>query len=56
VIWRDKQDVHILTIMHRPPTKGNFYDQNRRAENLLLLKTTVGTWAIGDGGERMANS
>jgi hypothetical protein len=55
VIWKDKQDVHIMTNMHRPSTESNFCDEHGKAKKLPLLKATIGTWATSTE-ERMANN
>jgi len=28
--WNDKWNVHILTNMHSPPLKGNFFDKHEK--------------------------
>jgi hypothetical protein len=28
LIWKEKQDVHMLMNMHNPPAKGNFCDEH----------------------------
>jgi 5-methylcytosine-specific restriction endonuclease McrBC GTP-binding regulatory subunit McrB len=43
VIWKDKQDVRILTNLHRPPTVDNFCNEQGKLKNLSLLQTTIST-------------
>jgi hypothetical protein len=44
LVWKDEQDVHILTNMHRLPTESNFCVKGN-VKNLSLLQTTFGTCA-----------
>jgi hypothetical protein len=30
IAWNDKWNVHILTKMHSPPLKGNFFDKHEK--------------------------
>jgi hypothetical protein len=56
IIWKDKQDVHILENMCMPPEEGNFNDENTgNLKNLPVLMTTVSIWAVNKE-DRMANS
>jgi hypothetical protein len=37
VIYKDKQNVHILMNIQRPPTEGNFYDKQGKAQTPLTV-------------------
>jgi len=38
VIWKDKQDVHILMNMHTPPAEGNFHDEHEKAQKPVTVE------------------
>jgi hypothetical protein len=42
--WKDKQDVHTVTNMKRPPTGGN--EHGKAIKKLSLLQTATGTWGV----------
>jgi hypothetical protein len=37
ILWRDKQDVCVLTNIHDPPAEGNFCDKNGKAIKLQIV-------------------
>jgi len=38
VVWRDKQDVHILTNMHHSPTNCNFCDEHGNGIKQIIMQ------------------
>jgi hypothetical protein len=38
MIWKDKQDVHTLTNMHRPSAEGNFCDEHGRSQRYVTVE------------------
>jgi hypothetical protein len=46
MVWKDKQDVDILTNMHRTAAESNFCKEHGKAQNLSFLQTTTGTCAM----------
>lgn len=46
-VWKDKQNMNILTNMHHPPAEGNFCDEHGNTLKLALIQDYVrcmGTW------------
>jgi hypothetical protein len=43
LVWKDMQDTHILTNMHRPPTEGNFCDEEGKAQKPTIVQITLVT-------------
>ena len=37
IVWKDKQNVKILTNMHSPPLEGNFCDERGKAVKLAII-------------------
>jgi len=42
--------MNILTNIHRPQTEGNVVMNRVKLKNLLLLQTTISTWATWQNG------
>jgi len=37
IVWKDERDMNILTNMHRPPTEGNFCDEQGKAQKPVTV-------------------
>jgi len=55
-VWRDKQDVHILTNMHRPLAEDNFYAEHGEAHNPIFIEDYDRHMGYLNLGDRMADS
>ena len=38
IVWKDKQNVNVLTNMRSPPMKGNFCDEHGKAVKLAIIQ------------------
>jgi hypothetical protein len=56
MLWKNTQDVHILTITDRPQRDGNFYEEHEKAQK--PINVTHSSWHMGyiDKWGKMANS
>jgi hypothetical protein len=45
-VWRDKQDVHILTNMHHSPTNCNFCDEHGNGIKQVIMQSATNVWVI----------
>jgi hypothetical protein len=52
-VWKDKQNVNILTNMHYPWLEGNFYDDHGKGVKLAIIQDTLG---CVDKSDHMTNS
>jgi hypothetical protein len=46
MVWRDKQNVHIVTNMHRSPTNCNFCDKHGSGIMQVIMHSTTNIWVI----------
>jgi hypothetical protein len=56
VIWKDKRDLYILTNKYRPPTEGNFCDEQGKAGKPAIVTDYNRHMGYDDKGYRTANS
>jgi len=56
MLWKNTQDVRILTITDRLQRDGNFYEEHEKAQK--PINVTHSSWHMGyiDKGDRMADS
>jgi hypothetical protein len=55
MVWKDRQDMHIMTNTCRPPREGNFFDEQEKAEKLVIVRECSQYMGYVDKGDRMAN-
>ena len=56
ILWRDKRDVCMLTIIHNAPAEGNFCNEGGKAIKPQTVKDYNLHMGYVDKGDRMANS
>ena len=56
LVWKDRQEVYMLTNMDQPPAEGNFFDNKNRPVKPRIVRRY--NWHMGyvDSSDRMANS
>ena len=55
-LWRDNRDVCMLTNIHDPPSKGNFWDEYRNAVKPAIVVDNNRHMGYVNKANRMANS
>jgi len=56
VVWRDKRDMGMLTNIHDPPSKGNFWDEHGNAIKPAIVADYNRHMGYVDKADRMANN
>ena len=56
VVWKDKQDMCLLTNIHNPPKEGNYCDEHRNAIKPAILADYNRHTGHVDNSDRLANS
>jgi hypothetical protein len=46
IVWKDKQNVNILTNTHFPPLEGNFCDEQGKAVKLPIIQDYIDAWGM----------
>jgi len=56
LVWKDRQEVYMLTNMHPPPAEGNFFDSGNRPMKPHIMEQYNQHMGYVDNSDRMANS
>jgi hypothetical protein len=56
VIWKDKQDVHVLVNMLRLPAEGSFCDEHGKGLKPVTVEGYIWPMGLINKWDRMANS
>jgi len=56
IVWKDIQNIKILTNMHSPPLEGNFCDEHRKAVKPAIIQDYYRHMGYVDKPYHMMNS
>jgi hypothetical protein len=56
VCWKDKQEVHLLTTMHKPPLSRHYVGEGGKTSKPLCIESYNSNIGFFDMSDTMANS